>query len=242
MDKFDFKSLEKQTEAIADSGDFRSGFSSIFNPAKKTENGKPAVDTVPQSDPEVLKLQLEKEIAQSKAKGFEEGYAKGYSDAKSAADEVNKQVEIGVKSLADGLSQLMAEKQLQYERDATEVADIVVRVAKKITETELANNAVEAVERVIKKSFDMLFDEPQIIVTVSSHIFEGLSEKFIALAKLEGFKGKVEIVPDDRLSIASSRIEWQGGGLCSDKEDAWREIEKLAKECLGKKRARAKAP
>ncbi|MCE3233556.1 MAG: hypothetical protein K0R98_1813 [Rickettsiaceae bacterium] len=243
MEKFDFKALDKEKSSLAESGDFRSGFFSVFNPVKETEaEENPApVDIVPQPDPEVIKLQMEKEITQSRAKGFEEGYAKGYSDARLEADEVNKQVELGVRLLVDGLNQLIEQKKLQCKREVSDVADIILRVTKKITQAELSANAAEMVEKVVRKSFELLFDEPLIVISVNPMIYEGLQERFANLAKNEGFKGKVEVVPDDKLSVASSQIEWKGGGLCSDKENAWLEVEKLAKDCLNKKRGKKTA-
>jgi flagellar biosynthesis/type III secretory pathway protein FliH len=240
MEKFDFKILTKENSgSIVDESDFQSGFDKIFAPYKQSEQKQvvnQAAPTVAVSVPAPLQnLHTEKDLADSKAKGFEEGYAKGYHDAKSASDELNKKLNESLYVVFGKLGQVFEAKKFEDERDIADVVQIVVRVAKKVSDAAFATNAAEAVEKVVKKSFEMLFDEPKMVVLVGADVAEGINEKVGNLAKTSGFKGEFEIKAGNNIGAGGCEIEWQGGGLKSDKEAIWQEIDKVAKDLFDKK-------
>jgi flagellar biosynthesis/type III secretory pathway protein FliH len=239
MEKFDFKSLVKEKGAVADAGDFQSGFDKIFAPYKKPEQHQTVRPSAPvqarvEAPQPPQNIYTEKDLAESKARGFEEGYAKGYSDAKVASDELNKKLNESLHVVFGKLQQVIEAKSFEDEKSAADIAEIAVRIAKKVSDAAFADNAAGAVEKVMKKSFEMLFDEPKIIISVGADVAGGINEKIVAIAKESGFKGEFEIKADNNIGAGGCNVEWQGGGLRSDKDTVWKEIDKLANELFGK--------
>jgi flagellar biosynthesis/type III secretory pathway protein FliH len=238
LDKFEFKPLvkENKSENVADAN-FQSGLNSIFSTYKR-----PPVQqqqAAAQVERDNKKLEMEKQLAEARTKGYEEGYAKGYKDARVAADQVNQNIEQSLRAMVVNLRGLLEQNKLAEDKDIADVADVVVRIARKVSESALAANPVEAVEKVVRKSFKILFNEPTIIITVNHEILHMVQEKFIAMAKDEGFKGWVEVVGDNNVTVGSCLVNWGGGGLCSNKEEVLQQVDKMAKDLFVKKTRRA---
>jgi hypothetical protein len=47
------------------------------------------------------------------------------------------------------------------------------------------------------------------------------------LVKSEGFNSQVEVVANDKIAIGACQIQWQGGGLVTDYEAVWKDIEAM---------------
>lgn len=242
MEKFNFQSLVKEKNGpVVDASSFKSGFEKVFAPYKQSEPDQ-IVDLPsahiesppPQPAPPVVQNSYnEKDLTDSKTKGFEEGYAKGYKDAKSASDELNAKINESLNVVVGKLGEVLQAKKFEDEQNNADVAQMVIRVAKKVSDAAFVNNSAEAIEKVVSKSFEMLFSEPKIIISVNSAVADGISERIAALAKDSGFKGEFEIKPTNNIGAGGCEIEWQGGGLKCDKDSAWQEIDKIAGGLFG---------
>ncbi len=239
VDKFKFNSLAPEKGAVISGGDFKVGLQQAVKvteaervpvaPGNVARVENKAVEHGRAPEPKAVAYS-EKDLADHKMKGYEEGYAKGYSSAKTDADDVSRKIEANLKTIDARLAQIIEANKANADKTEKEIADVVIRIARKVADTALANNPVAEVEKIIKRSFELLFNEPQLIIYVSNDIVGEVEKKIGHLASKEGFKGQVEIKGKAEIAIGGCTVEWQGGGLKVDKQDVWDEINRMCSE------------
>lgn len=230
----------KTTKPVIVDASFEAGFEKVFAPFPNTpakpaakpafsSASQPAHTTTPAAAPaqEPQAPDSQKALTESRTKGFEEGYAKGFKDARSEADERNTRIERTVNSLSQALNNVLQERRFDDVRKAEEVAEIVLRIARKVAGSALTENPVPEIEKVVKKSFEILFNEPYLVVYVHSTVLEDVAKKIESITRTEGFRGTVEVKAKDSLSDGSCELQWEGGGLKSDKDAIWKEISQV---------------
>jgi flagellar biosynthesis/type III secretory pathway protein FliH len=241
IEKFDFKSLSASEEKAA-SG--LAGFGTLFTTPSPMEDKKVDV-AILEKKPEVApayapasgmvkeKNYNEKELSDSRNSGFQEGYAKGYKDAKTDSDSINKQISDSLQAISVNLTKAFEAKAAADLYNMGGVAEIITRVAKKICQTELAHSPVESIEKVVQNSFKLLFEESKVIIHVNPAVLEAVKQKVTHIATSQGFKGEMEIIAGENIAAGDCTINWQGGGLKSNKHEILAEIDKMCSECFG---------
>jgi len=245
MDEFKLDSLEKEDKNITFKTDnFQSGFDKVFSSYNDGVNKPGANNTgkvenrTNKAEPNNLPVQPEQKVEEkpkiseadllaSQKKGYEEGYSKGYADAKSASENLDKQINEAVKNIDQKLAQILQERKFEDLKKSEDVVELALKVARKASGKSLSENSCQVIENVIIKSFELLFDEPKILICVNSKILDEMKKRVDMLVKSEGFNSEVEIIASDSINVGACKIQWQGGGLISDHEAIWNDIESM---------------
>lgn len=239
VDKFKFSSFAKAKEGFVAGGNFKSGIPQsvikVSEPVAAAPSA-PASNNIAAERPLIQEPRVnipaysEKDITESRTKGYEEGYSKGFKDARTAADEINKQIEQNLKNIENQFAQMASAKNAAYLRQEKQVAEVIMAIAGKVVGSALDKNPLAEIENIVSKSFSMLFDEPELVITVNSTIADMLEPRVISIAAKEGFKGGVIIRRQDDVAAGGCVIEWKGGGLKADREQIMAEISRLCNE------------
>lgn len=230
IQKFNYENLKKEDKRtpLANQDSFQPGLQGAvkFNGEKEVANGQAGEVSVDKKDLDKFKF-TEEDLASSRSQGYEDGYSKGYSAAKTDADEVNKNILENLKIIDEKITQMV---QLNYVADVKkdkDVALVVAKIAKKISHNALKNNSTVEIEEVIRRSFELFFDEPRLTIYINNEILGEINKKVDELASAVNFSGEVEIYGREDMPLGSCSIEWKGGGLKVDKQYIIDEIEKM---------------
>ncbi len=169
----------------------------------------------------------EKELSESRQKGYEEGYAKGYSGAKSDEAETEKKIQASLDDITIKLAAISEVIKTKNDAHIKEIVELSLKIARKVAGTALKNEPYEAIENVVRSSLPLLFDEPKISISVSPDLVQNIEKRITALAKSEGFKNTIEISGNPALPPGSCDIKWNGGGISGHKDAIWEQIEKI---------------
>ena len=234
VEKFNFNQIENSDGSAISSGDFSAGLQRVVKrsalEASTDLNQAVNADFAPVAP--VAKTYTEKELSDSRTAGYEEGYSKGFSAAKADADTLNKEIDACVKSIDEKLASLSNSADLAGQKQEKEVADVVLRIAKKIADTALKTNPVDEVEKIVSKSFELLFDEPKIVIYVNEGMVSQVQSRVDSLASKSGFNGQVSLEVKSGLSAGDCEVHWAGGGLSGDKSILLDEIDQMCSRLL----------
>lgn len=241
MNEFKLASVKEENNNISVAGDgFQSGFDKVFGAFASSDknNGntrnsaemladKPSSQKNSTIEESVKPIISESDLINSQKKGYEDGYAKGYAAAKSASEELEKQVHQTIKEIDVCLKEVLQARKFDDLKKSEDVIELALKVARKMSGKCLSENACQIVENVIIRSFEILFDEPKIVISVNSKILDEINKRVESLVKSEGFSSEVEVVANDKISVGACQIQWQGGGLVTDHEAVWKDIEAM---------------
>jgi flagellar biosynthesis/type III secretory pathway protein FliH len=170
------------------------------------------------------------DLYDAKQKSYEEGYAKGYSGAKSAEAEIDKQIQVSLGEIAIKLAAISEALKTRNDRTIKELADLVLHLARKVAGAALQNEPYAEIEKIITASLPLLFDEPNINISVNPELVGKIDGRIKSIVKSEGFKNNIEVAGNSAISVGSCEVQWNGGGLRSNKEEMWAHIEKICKD------------
>jgi flagellar assembly protein FliH len=245
MEEFKLNPVKETKNKVSnDIGNFQSGFDKVFdafgNNKEATTNSaadntnlnhknkpKQPIKNVPEQVAKDEPKITEYDLVESNKNGYEKGYSKGYSDAKNKSEEINNQINETIKNVDAKLSEILQVRKFEDLKKSEDVINLALRVARKVSDNSIKENACQMVENVIVKSFEILFDEPRILICVNSKIIEDIKKRINNLVKSEGFSSEVEVVASDNIAVGDCKIQWQGGGLITDHEAVWKDIEAM---------------
>lgn len=223
IQRFPFKTIGSAEAASANTA---AGFQYLPYKTKPAAN-EAAGNTVEQAEKLKELVISEKDIAESKQKSFEEGYAKGYSGAKTEQAELDKKIQENLDDITIKLIALGEVIKTRNNAHIKELAEVVLRVAKKVAGDALKNAPYDEIENTIRSCLPLLFDEPKISIFVNPDLVDNIKERITPLVQNAGFRNNIEISGSAELSAGSCNIEWNGGGLRNDKDVIWSRIEEL---------------
>jgi len=174
-----------------------------------------------------LPIFSEKDLLDSRQKGYEDGYAKGYAGAKSDEAETEKKIQASLEDITLKLAAISEAVKTRNDAHIKELVDLSLKLARKVAGTALKKDPYEEIENVVRNSLPLLFDEPLISVSVNVDLLEKTKGRIMELAKNEGFKNNIEISGNQALTPGSCDIQWNGGGIKAHKDVIWEEIEEL---------------
>ncbi len=170
---------------------------------------------------------FEKELSETRQKAYEEGYARGFNGAKSAEAEVEKIIQAILNDLTFKLAAINEAVKTRNNEHIKELMHLVITMARKVAGTALQNEPYAEIENILRLALPLLFDEPKINILVSPGLVDNINSKISSIAKAEGFKNNIEISGNPALTYGSCDIQWNGGGIRSNKDAIWSQIEKL---------------
>lgn len=240
MNEFKLASAKEKGGNISAIDSFQSGFDKVFGAVATSDktNGSTKNASEIRTDNQTLQKNTnveevvkpaisEIDLINSQKKGYEDGYAKGYAAAKSASEELEKQLQQTIANIDSSLKEVLQARKFDDLKKSEDVIELALKVARKMSGKSLSENACQVVENVIIRSFEILFDEPKIVISVNSKILDGINKRVQNLVKSEGFNSQVEVVANDKIDIGSCQLQWQGGGLVTDHEAVWKDIEAM---------------
>jgi|GEM_PF-6627236 len=224
--RFPFRSLDSGKSG-GSSAEPNAGFRSFpYKPSGNHAAGNNSVETIEKEMPKAP-IFSEKELYEVKQQSYEEGYAKGYSGAKSLEAEIEKQIQVSLADITIKLAAIGEAVKTRNNQHIKELTSLVIRVARKVAGTALKNEPYSEIEKIISESLPLLFDEPTVTISVNNTLVDNVDSRIRAIIKNEGFKNHIEINGNQELSPGSCEIQWKGGGLRSNKDELWVQIEKL---------------
>lgn len=169
----------------------------------------------------------EKDILESRQKGYEEGYAKGYIGAKSDELEIAKKIETSLDDITLKLSAIGEAIKTRNEMNVQNMVVLALKIARKVAGTAIKNDPYIEIENVFMANINLLFEEPKVAIAVNPELVENITGRITALAKIEGLKNNIEISGNPSIPSGSCDVKWNGGGIRSNKDEVWQQIEEL---------------
>jgi flagellar assembly protein FliH len=94
-----------------------------------------------------------------------------------------------------------------------EAAGLAIIAAKKLAHAALASAPEAEIEEALRVALHQAIGEARVVVTTSPLLSRKIQERADEIAHNEGYEGRIQFVPDDRMANADCRIEWRGGGI-----------------------------
>ena len=102
-------------------------------------------------------------------------------------------------------------------RMETEAVDVAVAVARKIANELIAREPLGEVTALVADCFAQLVSTPHIVVRINDSLFEAAHARIEALAKQNGFAGRLIILAEPGIATGDCRIEWADGGVVRER-------------------------
>lgn len=185
----------------------------------------------PKKEESIYKYTKE-DIDASRAAGYEEGYARGYEAAKAKSEENEQSILKSLEIISANVNQVMKKEEAIHERKFKDIAQVVINLAKKVSGVAIQNNPVAEIEDALRKSFEVLFDKPKLLIVVNDSLIDEVKKRVYRLGKEVNFSGDIEITGDAKVAKGECSVSWQGGGMKLEKENMWKEIDEICKNIL----------
>lgn len=124
----------------------------------------------------------------------------------------------------------------RLQRETQELNEDAVLVALSAAK-ELAGNAIEqfekaAIENYFKEALSNLRNTPRITIKINKDSHDLLAPDLLKTAEEIGFEGQIEVRSDEFIANGDCAIEWQGGAIRHNQQQALDNIEKAAQNWL----------
>ena len=158
--------------------------------------------------------EVAQKVADAEARAYRNGYdtalreAKVESDRRSAA--ALQEIGAAIKGIAARFSGIES-------RMETEAVDVAVAVARKLANELIAREPLGEVTALVADCFAQLVSTPHIVVRINDSLFEAAHARIEALAKQNGFAGRLIILAEPGIATGDCRIEWADGGVVRER-------------------------
>ncbi len=221
IQKLQFKSLGSAEKSGTPAEFGGLSFKSIF------PDGAPVPAPAPVVEQPKAPVFVEKDILESRQKGYEDGYAKGYAGAKSDEAETAKKIQVSLDDITIKLAAMGEALKTRNEMNIQNMVVLALKIARKVAGTALKNDPYTEIENIFLANIHLLFEEPTISISVNPELVENITQRISTLAKIEGFKNNIEVSGNPALGEGSCDVKWNGGGIRSNKDEVWNQIEEL---------------
>jgi flagellar assembly protein FliH len=127
----------------------------------------------------------------------------------TAAVRASEALERAVTGLTDEIRATLDDKMEALRNEAAEMA---LAMARKIAGAALAALPSGEVENMLRQAMHLAVGEPRLTLMAAPVVAQALEPRIQAIAREEGYDGRVAIAADPRLTGGDCRIEWRGGG------------------------------
>ena len=158
--------------------------------------------------------EVAQKVADAEARAYRNGYdtalreARVESDRRSAA--ALQEIGAAIKGIAARFSGIES-------RMETEAVDVAVAVARKLANELIAREPLGEVTALVADCFAQLVSTPHIVVRINDSLFEAAHARIEALAKQNGFAGRLIILAEPGIATGDCRIEWADGGVVRER-------------------------
>ncbi|MEM6712705.1 MAG: FliH/SctL family protein [Pseudomonadota bacterium] len=160
---------------------------------------------------------LERRVRQeAHAKGREEAIAEG---ANALAEETERLTAVA----KTFLGRLDSEIDLREER----AVRITMAAAKKLARRLLEREPLDEIEAMFRACLAPMFDASHLVVRMNEKHVDTIRQKLEAVAKVQGFEGRLIFMGEEEMSAGDARIEWADGGLSRSQSEIEANIDQL---------------
>lgn len=180
----------------------------------------------------------EEELARARQNAYAEGHAKGdaegYERGRAEIEDSNQTaVADALVRLADGVEQLLADRDTLNAERTGQPARIALAVVEKLFPVTLGRHGAQELEEFVAACLAEAVDEARLTVRINDGLADELRPVIGELATQRGFAGRLVVMGDSALGPSDARIEWAEGGAERNTRQLLADIERAAERLLG---------
>lgn len=173
----------------------------------------------------------EQELEQARATGHKLGYAEGVeAGLKQAATEAanrEKDMATALAQIVEQCQRLANGHQEFLARQAAEVSELALLIARKVAEESLDARGGEIIAALVTKCLPVFFEKTKIAIELHPETIENAKTVIETLLTQNGFEGTIEFRPNESLKKHDARVDWGNGQATRSTEALWQNIEAL---------------
>jgi flagellar assembly protein FliH len=154
--------------------------------------------------------EITEQVAAAEARGYRTGFEAAQREAKAESDRRSalalEEIGTGIRTIAGGFSGIEA-------RLETEAVEVAVAVARKLCNELVAGEPLAEVTALVSDCFRHLVSTPHLVVRINDQLYDTARERIEAMAKQNGFQGRLVILAAPEIATGDCRIEWADGGM-----------------------------
>jgi flagellar assembly protein FliH len=154
--------------------------------------------------------EIAEQIAAAEARGYRAGFDAAQREAKAESDRRSalalEEIGTGIRTIASRFSGIEA-------RLETEAVEVAVAVARKLCNELVAGEPLAEVTALVSDCFRHLVSTPHLVVRINDQLYDAARERIEAIAKQNGFQGRLVILAAPEIATGDCRIEWADGGV-----------------------------
>lgn len=231
---------------------FETSFDGGETAAREPATGKPAAGSPPVADgpathaaaaeeqpscaPEAIAETglTELDLAEEKAKAFQEGEARGREAALAEARAEYEQNGTAVLAqLAERLTEIASAEEKAFLEANRACLALTAAALKKLFPRFVHAAALAEVESVIDAGLSELRQEPRVVLRMQDALLDPIKAQIDVLSQRHGFEGKVVLLADPEMGPSDVRIEFADGGIERCAGQLWADIETRLAEASG---------
>jgi len=155
-----------------------------------------------------------RKVAEAEARGRSSGYAAGQADASA---ETARRNAVAMESIGRTLNGIAAHLSQTEARIEAEAVDIAVAVARKLCAELTSREPLAELTALVTDCLRHLVSTPHLVVRINDALYDPARERIEALARQNGFEGRLVILSDPDIAHGDCKLEWADGGVASDR-------------------------
>lgn len=155
-------------------------------------------------------VEIAEQVAAAEARGYRTGFDAAQREARAESDRraalALEEIGTAIRTIATGFSGIEI-------RMETEAVDVAVAVARKLCHELVAGEPLAEVVALVSDCFRHLVSTPHLVVRINDVLYDAARERIEAMAKHNGFQGRLVILAEPEIATGDCRIEWADGGV-----------------------------
>jgi flagellar assembly protein FliH len=155
-----------------------------------------------------------RKVAEAEARGKSSGYAAGQADASAETARRNAVAMEGIGRTLNAIAAHLGQTEARIEAEAV---DIAVAVARKLCAELTSREPLAELTALVTDCLRHLVSTPHLVVRINDALYDPARERIEALARQNGFEGRLVILSDPDIAHGDCKLEWADGGVASDR-------------------------
>lgn len=154
-----------------------------------------------------------------------------------AADAVEDRIARSLRSIAEGLPDLVQAQREHQGAHARQAATVALTAVRKLFPTLNDQHASTEITTLIETVMARIAEAPKLTVRISPALKDPVAQRIEAVAAEVGFAGHLAVVSDDGLADGDCKLIWPSGGASRSAADIWVAIEQAVDRVIGSESA-----
>lgn len=169
------------------------------------------------------------EVARSTAQklGYAEGFEAGIAHAAEQADAKRQTIDASLTRLGGLLNGLQHSYQQLLEREATDLSQLILMIARKVAGEALKNAGDEALTALVQQCLPVILSKPKLAIELNPESFEPTIDRIESILEASGYEGEIQFRANPALGTNDITLDWVSGQASRNVETLWEEIEAL---------------